>query len=277
MSLFLDADSVEKVPENVKNVFALHRSHIKHVWIGILCCAALVSAGTGFYVASVQSDRRIERDYDQVHTEVIGKLADKVKKMRNENAAEDDIEYPFIGKSAVHSYDLKFVENENNGGNDENIVSADNSSNIDAAAVQQPEAAPVQQQSSTTTGPDVQVRRRSVAELFNEAVDHTNTNDLDLSTTSQGIERQAQDIEQKKEALTIGDLPERIRNQIPKFVYNAHNYSTDASKRSITLNGDVIKEGSRFQNLDVVSIAPNYVILRVQGQSFSQRAMEDYK
>ena len=57
----------------------------------------------------------------------------------------------------------------------------------------------------------------------------------------------------------------------PGFVAQA----TDAAKRSITLNGNVIKEGGRFKNLDILKIADRYVIMRIGGQSFSVTAMED--
>jgi general secretion pathway protein B len=62
---------------------------------------------------------------------------------------------------------------------------------------------------------------------------------------------------------------------VPKFSYNGHNYSTDSRKRSVILDGKLIKEGKSYKGIDIVEIKQNYVIMRYNGQSFSQRAMED--
>lgn len=186
----------------------------------------------------------------------------------------------FIGKSVPHNFDIKYMNDAysgreiyydantgistNNRGNNSNSVTSTNNRNDSSYT------SSASNNRGTTT-----VEKQSLEDLFNKAVSDTNSRDLVLSTTTESVQRQNQNSEQNLEAISIYDLPDNLRNQVPKYVYNAHNYSSDPSKRSIILNGQLLKEGQGYKNITVVKIAQNYSILRVKGQSFSVRAMED--
>ncbi len=71
-------------------------------------------------------------------------------------------------------------------------------------------------------------------------------------------------------------LPDRVRNQVPAFQYQAHIYATEADRRWIKLNDYELYEGDRFEGMLLEEIAPDQIVLNLHGTRFSVRAMEDW-
>ncbi|MGQ4275464.1 general secretion pathway protein GspB [Pseudidiomarina sp. E22-M8] len=74
----------------------------------------------------------------------------------------------------------------------------------------------------------------------------------------------------------ISDLTGRLQSQIPSFSYDAHQYSSRANERFIELAGKRLRQGDLWQGIQVLTIAPNHVVLALGNDAFQQPALEDW-
>lgn len=75
----------------------------------------------------------------------------------------------------------------------------------------------------------------------------------------------------------IDQIPPRVLAKIPPLEYSVHMYASENSKRWITLNGLVHREGDLLEDsLTLVEIAPQHIVLSFQGYDFTLRALTDW-
>ncbi len=286
MSLYLDADSV-KESERGRKFFPKRMATGVWMWRGVTIVSSVIAFIVAYYLAGHAGNSQYDLAYEKQKSAIVDKLnsdLENIQKDLEKNATE---RYPFIGNSKIHNSELKFVDDsqdyENSNANVE-VIQTEPEITPDSIEYKEPEPIrvtekPVQTSSTekrqtSSNKPKVETRKQSVEELFNEAV--KDTGGLSDFAPEPGRSQTARAREQRREAVSVYELPNNIRRDIPAFVYNAHNYSTDPSRRSVTLNGISVKEGGRFRNLEVLSISEGFVVMRVDGQSFSVKAIDDY-
>ncbi|MDN7127564.1 general secretion pathway protein GspB [Pseudidiomarina terrestris] len=74
----------------------------------------------------------------------------------------------------------------------------------------------------------------------------------------------------------ISELNSSLQGRIPDFSYDAHQYSSRVSDRFIELAGQRLRQGDNWQGIQVLSIAPNHVVLALGNDAFQQPALEDW-
>ncbi|RUO60503.1 general secretion pathway protein GspB [Pseudidiomarina insulisalsae] len=74
----------------------------------------------------------------------------------------------------------------------------------------------------------------------------------------------------------IEQLPPEVRRQIPGFTYDAHQYSSRVPERFVELAGQRLRQGDFWKGIQVLTIAPNHVVLVLGQQAFQQPALEDW-
>jgi hypothetical protein len=270
MSLYFDADSSVN-GNSSKRSFNLVKC-IKNCILVVLICTFFA---IGFAFSWVNYNKSNQDKFYEKRDRIANQLKIKITNLRSENEAFSEENMPFIVFSKIHNFDIKYVSSSQS----EPIpvdIEAVAQTKISASDKIRDTPIPVEKDVAKTE-PKVQKKQLDLNEQFAQAVEATNSGDLnfdtDLSETNQNDQLSASQI---TDAVPLQDLPSKFINRVPSFMYNAHNYSTDPSKRSISLDGHVVKEGGSFKNLTIIEIKPNYVIMRIGGQSFSQRAMEDF-
>ncbi|MDK9420109.1 type II secretion system assembly factor GspB [Pectobacterium carotovorum] len=79
------------------------------------------------------------------------------------------------------------------------------------------------------------------------------------------------------EKRTTLPLPAISNGEIPPLAYSAHVYTSDETKRSITLNGLQFREGdSPIEGLTIEQIQQDMTIFSVEGEVFILEALEDW-
>ncbi|ACX87208.1 general secretion pathway protein [Pectobacterium parmentieri] len=79
------------------------------------------------------------------------------------------------------------------------------------------------------------------------------------------------------EKKTTLPLPAISNGEIPPLTYSAHVYTSDETKRSITLNGLQFREGdSPVEGLTIEQIQQDMTIFSVEGEVFILEALEDW-
>ena len=263
MSLFSEADSLRNEPSGI-DLLPGRDHRIVWFWRGVFGIAALAAVTGGYYAGHRSSAGEYAAFYQEQKAQVMAGLRDSAARLRTETAASENADYPFIGKPHIHNFNIRYNEDEfsvSSGDPRKTDARTENRGGFDSDDYDDPAA--------------VETKKLSVQDLFYEAVE--STGGMDSFQPEAGRSPKARDKKMSQEAMPLGSLPDSIKSQVPSFVYNAHNYSTDSARRSVTLNGVSVKEGGRFRNLDVVKIGEDYVVFRVQGQSFSWKAMDDYR
>lgn len=75
----------------------------------------------------------------------------------------------------------------------------------------------------------------------------------------------------------LADLSQRTKDGIPTLYYQRHDYSSDPSQSSVTLNGTAVKTGgSVVPGMKVDEILPDSVVLNYQGTQFRLRALNSW-
>lgn len=303
MSLFSEADSLRNEPSGI-DLLPGRDHRIVWFWRGVFGIAALAAVTGGYYAGHRSSAGEYAAFYQEQKAQVMAGLRDSAAKLRTETAASENADYPFIGKPHIHNFNIRYNEDEFSASSgDPRRTGTEDRNGFDAEDYNEPDPAPARKKpksdagntarTSETAVPEkkperkpearqdsrgdnrVETKKLSVQDLFYEAVE--STGGMDSFQPEAGRSQKARDKKMSQEAMPLGSLPDSIKSQVPSFVYNAHNYSTDSARRSVTLNGVSVKEGGRFRNLDVVKIGEDYVVFRVQGQSFSWKAMDDYR
>lgn len=83
---------------------------------------------------------------------------------------------------------------------------------------------------------------------------------------------------QPAQLMSLTSAPSTIRQQVPTFNYGSHLFSSDPQKRSVILNGREYREGSTLsQGVTLVTIAQEYIVLDVNGQTVSLKALQDWR
>lgn len=305
MSLFSEADSLRNEPSGI-DLLPGRDHRIVWFWRGVFGIAALAAVTGGYYAGHRSSAGEYAAFYQEQKAQVMAGLRDSAARLRTETAASENADYPFIGKPHIHNFNIRYNEDEfsvSSGDPRKTDTRTENRGGFDSDDYDDPAAVTARKKPKSDTGntartsetavpekkperkPEarqdsrgdnrVETKKLSVQDLFYEAVE--STGGIDSFQPEAGRSPKARDKKMSQEAMPLGSLPDSIKSQVPSFVYNAHNYSTDSARRSVTLNGVSVKEGGRFRNLDVVKIGEDYVVFRVQGQSFSWKAMDDYR
>jgi general secretion pathway protein B len=69
----------------------------------------------------------------------------------------------------------------------------------------------------------------------------------------------------------LSELPESLRNELPRLTIGGSMYSDDPASRLLIVNGEVMREGARLgPDLVLEQIRPREVVLRFKGQRFRQ-------
>lgn len=75
----------------------------------------------------------------------------------------------------------------------------------------------------------------------------------------------------------LADLSQQTKDAIPTLYYQRHEYSSNASQSSVTLNGNTVKAGgSVIPGMKVEEILPDSVVLNYQGTQFRLRALNSW-
>lgn len=284
MSLFFDADRINKSPEvAAAQAYGSARRRKGR----ILYYTLLVFVGAASFAAYAFYERQsFEEELAAQKERLLRSFDGELSGLRRELTADDSSLYPYVEPSKPHEFAVKHLnvrpeqpeyvfskeETERTG-----IRRERNESDIDSDVERINAALRGRTADNGSSGDEKRrVVKKDLKSVFDEAVNSTNTGDLNfrIPETSSSSRSSGTGM---RDATDISMMPSDIRNAVPSFVYSSHNYSTDASKRSITLNGNVIKEGGSYRNLEVLKIAENYVVMRVNGKSFSIKAMEDYR
>jgi hypothetical protein len=245
---------------NVNNVSKWNNS-VPLVYIVLL--SGVVSSLCGYFVSNLSADSKNDVEYQTVKSRIMTGIEDRIaKQVDSVNLDIEDYDYPFIGESSLYPTKVRYLItpkptklNEDN--YSDGTLAEDRLTNVKT----QNSSNGIQDKKNNAT-------HQSISELFEQAV-------RDVSKKSNTPIIKKDPIVTDNEAMNLYDLPDKFRESVPKFSYNGHNYSTDSRKRSVILDGKLIKEGKSYKGIDIVEIKQNYVIMRYNGQSFSQRAMED--
>lgn len=88
---------------------------------------------------------------------------------------------------------------------------------------------------------------------------------------------QATAIEQHTKAISLHDIPQNVRQHIPAMEFSAHIYSTNASRRSLMINGRFMEEGDSITNDLVLSeITSDGAIFNFQGYRFKASVLSGW-
>ena len=304
MSLFSEADSLKNEASGI-DLMPGRDARIVWLWRAVFGGVAVLTLSYGYILGYRSNSSEYSAFYEQEKVQVLEGLRKSADSIRVAMESDDAEDYPFIDKPRIHNFNIRYSEDDfaSTSGDPRRTDSAAKSGRDDFYADEYETSIPKssrdrkkddtansgieiaarQDKKSPARQPDtkprqenrVETKKPSVQDLFYEAVE--STGGMESFQPEAGRSQKARDRKMSQEAMPLGSLPDSIKNQIPSFVYNAHNYSTDSSRRSVTLNGVSVKEGGRFRNLDVVKIGEDYVVFRVQGQSFSWKAMDDYR
>jgi general secretion pathway protein B len=74
----------------------------------------------------------------------------------------------------------------------------------------------------------------------------------------------------------LSALSQQFQRQIPSFSYDAHQYSSRADSRFVSLAGQRLWQGDQWQGIQVLTIAPNHVVLAYGNTAFRQPALQDW-
>lgn len=74
----------------------------------------------------------------------------------------------------------------------------------------------------------------------------------------------------------IAELESSLQQRIPSFTYDGHQYSSRPQERFIELAGQRLRQGDYWQGIQVLTIAPNHVVLVLGNDAFQQPALEDW-
>jgi len=283
MSLFFDADRINKSPEvAAAQAYGSARRRKGR----LLYYTLLVFVGAASFAAYAFYERQsFEEELAAQKERLLRSFDGELSGLRRELTADDSSLYPYVEPSKPHEFAVKHLnvrpeqpeyvfskeETERTG-----IRRERNESDIDSDVERINAALRGRTADNGSSGDEKRrVVKKDLKSVFDEAVSSTDTGDLNFRIPDTSSPRNSDS--GLRDATDISMMPSDIRNAVPSFVYSSHNYSTDASKRSITLNGNVIKEGGSYRNLEVLKIAENYVVMRVNGKSFSIKAMEDYR
>ncbi len=98
---------------------------------------------------------------------------------------------------------------------------------------------------------------------FEEAIAATGANTTSAQATQSVLPR-------------IAELDGTLQRRIPAFTYDGHQYSSRASERFVELAGQRLRQGDYWQGIQVLTIAPNHVVLALGNDAFQQPALEDW-
>lgn len=228
-------------------------------FLAIICTFAF---GCGFFCMYDDGSESAEKSYNFEKQKLLEQLelknSDLKKTIKSTNK-----NLPFIGNSKVYNSEIKYFS-----APVKRQLKNDDVINFDNINYESAESSVSNNTNDSANKSKIEKRKVSLDEQFKQAVKETG---------NENFFKKNDDNLPVPAALPLTDLPANILDKIPEFVYNAHNYSTDASRRSIILNGKKLKEGSRYQNIEILEIQQNHVIMRVDSQSFSQKALDDYR
>ena len=133
---------------------------------------------------------------------------------------------------------------------------------------------------------DTTATRSNIQALYETKTLDSTPSDLSTDSSSvqtpaqQALSLRAKEIQQEiaqPDVPSIYELPVALQNRLPKMVYSAHIYSSDADSGFAIINDRRRYRGDRITaNLVVVSIENNGVILSFEGETFRLGAMKNW-
>lgn len=75
---------------------------------------------------------------------------------------------------------------------------------------------------------------------------------------------------------SIYELDRNLQQRIPSFTYDGHQYSSRTAERFVEFAGQRLRQGDYWQGIQVLTIAPNHVVLALGNEAFQQPALEDW-
>ncbi|QNF14209.1 general secretion pathway protein GspB [Aeromonas jandaei] len=127
---------------------------------------------------------------------------------------------------------------------------------------------PVVQQPRTATS-NPAASRPTLAEQLMRALNETPLQQ-ESGTVPQSV--------QPAQLMSLNAAPLSIRQQVPAFSYGSHVFSSNPAKRAVVLNGREYREGSEIApGVRLASIAQEYMVLDVGGQSVTLKALQDWQ
>ncbi len=229
-----------------------------------------ICVSVGFYIVHCTDNKQTDTVLLTQKQRLIENFNKEITSLEEQLKPVEDMDFPFIGQSTVFNAEIKYLpfsEQE-----EVPVVSASRN-NVTPPQEEDPvpEETPAPARKTSVTTKNV-----SLSEQFAMAVQATNDKDLNFEV-KQPHKKEKPSIAQIQDATPLYRLPDTLQAKIPQFTYNAHNYSTDAKRRSLTLNGKELHEGDNYGKIEIVEIKQDYTIMRIDGQSFSQKALSDNK
>lgn len=119
---------------------------------------------------------------------------------------------------------------------------------------------------------------RSAAEDYEEAEPAYDVDALALAAQAEMDSRQrGPEPLVQHEAPFITDLRQSQKDEIPSIFYSQHNWSSNASERSVVLNGQERREGQQVKpGLRLVEILEQSIVLNFNGTEFQLRSLNSW-
>ncbi|MGL4766439.1 GspB family T2SS assembly factor variant ExeB [Aeromonas jandaei] len=128
---------------------------------------------------------------------------------------------------------------------------------------------PVVQQPKVATTSNPAASRPTLAEQLMRALNETPLQQ-ESGTVPQSV--------QPAQLMPLNVAPLSIRQQVPAFSYGSHVFSSNPAKRAVVLNGREYREGSEIApGVRLATIAQEYMVLDVGGQSVTLKALQDWQ
>ena len=81
----------------------------------------------------------------------------------------------------------------------------------------------------------------------------------------------------KDAAIPIAEIPDSVRQQIPKIAFEGHVYSSTPTRRSVMINGHKMREGDAIgEDLMLKEITPEGAEFEYRGYRFKLNALQDW-
>ena len=101
---------------------------------------------------------------------------------------------------------------------------------------------------------------------------------LDVEAIAKAARQQlAADLVAAHPAPLLVDLPVAVKDEIPTIFFRQHDWSAQASARSVNLNGEVYREGDQVAPaLQLLEIHPDFILMDFRGNEFLLRALNSW-
>lgn len=173
------------------------------------------------------------------------------------------------------STDVALVEQESNVSNAANIkpepVDKPKPKAIEPNKIKKPAASAVEQKKSSVVFSKQQLQHDNVIGNVAEQRKQTAVEKKTSSTASN------QGSVVKDAAIPIAEIPDSVRQQIPRIAFEGHVYSSTPTRRSVMINGHKMREGDAIgEDLMLKEITPEGAEFEYRGYRFKLNALQDW-